>query len=207
VGAKNVANDAGARPPGDGKNAFVNRFTGFPLVFALTFLGLRRWRGGKAFTMRCLKCGTPFCRLCHLGVVTGGLCTQCHHLFVVRDGVSGPARNQKLLEVQKEDARRDRVFRGLSLLVPGAGHLYANQALIGLPLVFLWAAILSLAFVAYRLLPLTEAAGPLSPPWGYALGGLVLFVLYVAANRVRPDFDVRVTARRPPPQRARKRAA
>jgi tetratricopeptide (TPR) repeat protein len=207
VGLKNVAANPDAEPPYDGKSPFLNRFTAFPLVFVLTFVGLGRWRGSKAFTMRCLKCGTPFCRLCHLGAVTGGLCTQCHHLFVVRDGVSGPARNQKLLEVQKEDSRRDRVFRVLSLLIPGAGHLYANQALIGLPLVFLWSAVLSIALLTHRLLPLTEAAGPLSPPWGLALGGLLLLVLYVAANRVRPDFDVRVTARRPPPQRARKRAA
>ena len=120
---------------------------------------------------------------------------------------SGPARNQKLLEVQKEDSRRDRVFRLLSLLIPGAGHLYANQALIGLPLVFLWSGILAIALLAYRMLPLTEAAGAMSPPWGMALGGLVLLILYIAANRVRPDFDVRVTARRPPPQRARRKAA
>ena len=69
--------------------------------------------------MRCLKCGTPFCRRCHLGGAAAGLCTQCYHLFVVRDGVSGPARNQKLLEVQKEDERRERVFRVLSLLLAG----------------------------------------------------------------------------------------
>jgi Tfp pilus assembly protein PilF len=208
VGLKNVAANTEVDPPAaDGTNAFLNRFTAFPLVFVLTFVGLGRWRGAKAFTMRCLKCGTPFCRLCHLGVVSGGLCTQCHHLFVVRDGVSGPARNQKLLEVQKEDSRRERVFRMLSLTIPGAGHLYANKPLIGLPFVFLWSAILALALVTHRLLPLTEAAGALSPPWGLALGGLLLLVLYVAANRVRPDFDVRVTARRPPPQRARKRAA
>jgi len=207
VGTKNTYNHPEAEPAPSGKSGFVNRFTIFPLVFILTFVGLGRWRGAKAFTMRCLKCGTPFCRLCHLGVVTGGLCTQCHHLFVVRDGVSGPARNQKLLEVQKEDSRRDRVFRVLSLAVPGAGHLYANQAVVGLPLVFLWSSILALAVVTHRLLPLTEAAGALSPPWGLVLGGLLLLALYVTANRVRPDFDVRVTARRPPPQRARKKAA
>jgi tetratricopeptide (TPR) repeat protein len=207
VGAKNVAGNPDAEPPGDGWKPFVNRFSAFPLVFVVTFVGLGRWRGSKAFTMRCLKCGTPFCRLCHLGVVTGGLCTQCHHLFVVRDGVSGPARNQKLLEVQKEDSRRDRVFRILSLLIPGAGHFYANKALIGLPLVFLWSAVLAVGLLTYRLLPLTEAAGPLSPPWTLVLGGLLLLVLYVTANRVRPDFDVRVTARRPPPQRAKKKAA
>jgi Tfp pilus assembly protein PilF len=207
VGLKNVAANPQIDPPGDGKNTFLNRFSAFPVVFVLTFVGLGRWRGAKAFTMRCLKCGTPFCRLCHLGAVTGGLCTQCHHLFVVRDGVSGPARNQKLLEVQKEDSRRERLFRILSLVIPGAGHIYANKPLIGLPLVFLWAAILSLALLTHRLLPLTEAASALSPPWGLALGGLLLLVLYVTANRVRPDFDVRVTARRPPPQRARKKAA
>jgi hypothetical protein len=109
--------------------------------------------------------------------------------------------------VQKEDSRRERVFRILSLLVPGAGHLYANKPLVGLPLVFLWSAVLCIAVVTHRLLPLTEAASALRPPWALALGGLVLLVLYVAANRARPDFDVRVTARRPPPQRARKRAA
>jgi len=207
VGAANVAGNPDAAPRGDTRNAFLNRFSAFPLVFVLTFVGLGRWRGSKAFTMRCLKCGTPFCRLCHLGTVSGGLCTQCHHLFVVRDGVSGPARNQKLLEVQKEDSRRDRVFRVLSLVVPGAGHFYADKALIGLPLVLLWSAVLAVALLTYRLLPLTDAAGPLNPPWGLALGGLLLLALYVAANRVRPDFDVRVTARRPPPQRARKRAA
>lgn len=207
VGAKNVSGNPEAEPAPAAGSSFVNRFTVFPLVFVLTFVVLGRWRGSKAFTMRCLKCGTPFCRLCHLGVVAGGLCTQCHHLFVVRDGVSGPARNQKLLEVQKEDARRDRVFRILSLLIPGAGHFYANRAVIGLPLVLLWSGIIAVALLTYRLLPLTEAAGQLSPPWGLALGGLLLLVLYVTANRVRPDFEVRVTARRPPPQRARKKAA
>ena len=115
------------RPSDQGQSllpALANRLTVFPLVALLAVAILRKWRGGKAFTMRCLKCGTPFCRRCHLGQVAGGLCSQCHHLFLVRDGVSGPARNRKLLEVQAEEARRDRVFRVLSLLVPGAGHLF-----------------------------------------------------------------------------------
>ena len=84
----------------------MNRFAGFLGVAALAMAGLSFWRGRKTFTMRCLKCGTPFCRRCHLGAAVAGLCSQCYHLFVVRDGVSGPARNRKLLEVQAEEGRR-----------------------------------------------------------------------------------------------------
>jgi hypothetical protein len=159
--------------------------------------------------MRCLKCGTPFCRRCHLGQVAGGLCSQCHHLFIVRDGVSGPARNRKLLEVQKEEGRRDRVFRALSLLVPGAGHLYAHRAGMGILLVFVWSAVLAAGLLTGRLLPLTEASGDLSKPWGLGVGALVLLVVYVLANRSKPEFeDVRLPIRRTAaPAAARRRAS
>ena len=187
----------------------ANRLTVFPLVALLAIGILRRWRGGKAFTMRCLKCGTPFCRRCHLGQVAGGLCSQCHHLFVVRDGVSGPARNRKLLEVQKEEGRRDRVFRALSLLVPGAGHLYAHRAGMGILLVFVWSAVLAAGLLTGRLLPLTEASGDLSKPWGLGVGALVLLVVYVLANRSKPEFEgVMLPIRRAAaPAAARRRAS
>jgi Tfp pilus assembly protein PilF len=201
LGARNVADNPSPEPKLDRASGLLNRFAVFPVVFALAYFGLRMWRGSKAFTTRCLKCGTPFCRKCHLGVVAGGLCTQCHHLFVVRDGVSGPARNQKLLEVQKEDARRDRVFRALSLLVPGAGHLYASKAPLGLLLVLVWSIVLVAAFLVLGLLPLTEASSSLSPPWGLVVGGIVLLVLYVVANRSRPEVEVLVPTRRPPQRR------
>ena len=168
--------------------SLANRLTVFPLVALLAVAILRKWRGGKAFTMRCLKCGTPFCRRCHLGQVAGGLCSQCHHLFKVRDGVSGPARNRKLLEVQKEEARRDRVFRALSLLVPGAGHLYA-QRVVGIIFVFVWSAVIVAALLTGRLLPLTEASGELSKPWGLGLAAVVLLVVYILANRSKPEFE------------------
>jgi tetratricopeptide (TPR) repeat protein len=199
-----VALDAQALLP-----TLMNRLSVFPLVALLAVLILRRWRGGKAFTMRCLKCGTPFCRRCHLGQVAGGLCTQCHHLFIVRDGVSGPARNRKLLEVQKEEAARDRVFRVLSLLVPGAGHLYAHRSAIGIVLVFVWSATLVAALLTGRVLPLTEASGELSKPWGLGVAGLVLLITYVLANRSKPEFaEVMLPIRRAAvPTAARRRAS
>jgi len=187
--------------------AVLNRFVGAIGVFALVGLVLWRWRGSRAFTLRCVKCGTPFCKHCHLGKTAVGLCTQCHHLFVVRDGVSGPARNRKLLEVQKEEERRDRVFRLLSLFSPGAGHLYAQKTALGLVLVFGWSLLLALALLAGRVLPYTEASSTIEKPWGLGLMALLLVALYVVANRARPEVDVMLPARRSPPPARPGRAA
>ena len=55
---------------------------------------------GECCTLHCLKCGQIFDARDHRGGAAVGLCPQCYHLFVVRDGVSAPARNRKLLEVQ-----------------------------------------------------------------------------------------------------------
>jgi tetratricopeptide (TPR) repeat protein len=183
-------------------SAGINRFLGFLALFVMVVVALWRWRGPRMFTMRCVKCGTPFCRRCHLGAAWEGLCTQCHHLFVVRDGVSGPARNQKLLEVQREDEKRERIFRALSLVFPGSGHVYAHRTLSGLLFILVWSGVLSLALLGGRLLPYTEAASRVTTPWGLILGALVLLAVYIAANRARPDFEILMPAGRPP-RRAR----
>jgi hypothetical protein len=171
-------------------------------IFIVVAAGLARWRGPKMFTKRCQKCGTPFCKHCHLGGAAAGLCTQCHHLFVVRDGVSGPARNQKLLQVQKEDERRERIFRALSLLSPGAGHVYAQKTLLGAGLALVWYLLLALTLLAGRVLPVTEAPAVLAGRWGLAVAAVLLLATYVVANRARPDFEVNVPA---PRSKARRR--
>jgi len=190
VARKNVA---GAKAPASSPFSPASLLN--PLVFFLPLavvlvVVLRWWRGQRMFTTACVKCGTPFCKRCHLGVSAAGLCTQCHHLFVVRDGVSGPARNQKLLEVQKEDAKREWIFRGLSLLLPGTGHLYARKTIVGTLLVLAWSSILTLGLLTGRVLPLTDASSAVERPWGLGILGLLLVVVYVLANRARPDFDV-----------------
>jgi tetratricopeptide (TPR) repeat protein len=199
IGVKGMAARAVA-PIGTGTllASTLNRFSGFLIVFALVVFLLERWRGERSFTMRCLKCGTPFCKRCHLGAAPTGLCTQCYHLFIVRDGVSGPARNQKLLEVQKEDERRERIFRALSLVSPGAGHLYSRKTILGISFAFLWYLLLALAFLAGRLLPVTEAPQILAGYWALGAGVVLLLVLYVAANRARPDFEVSLPIPRGP---------
>jgi tetratricopeptide (TPR) repeat protein len=195
MGKKNLA---GKDVPAAGMDRWLpamrNRFSAFVALFVVLTIVIARVRGKKMFTMHCLKCGTPFCRHCHLGTATEGLCTQCHHLFVVRDGVSGPARNQKLLEVQKEEQRRARVFRVLSLLSPGAGQVYAQRMLPGILLVFLWYAVLSLTVLGGRLLPFTEVSGAIAKPWDLVLAAVLLLITYVAANRLGPGYDFTMRA-------------
>jgi len=190
VARENVAGKEQGPGASASLGSLFNRFGAAGLAFALVVL-LSHWRRGtRMFTLRCLKCGTPFCRRCHLGAVVAGLCTQCHHLFVVRDGVSGPARNQKLLEVQSEEERRDRVFRALSLFSPGAGQIYGQKPLLGLLFSTLWYGSLVTAVLAGRVLPITEVPAALRGSGSLVLAGLVMVVTYVVANLARPEAEV-----------------
>jgi len=203
VAARNIA--AGQRPPGRPRapaGSLANRFVAFVGVFALAVFLVGRWRGPKAFTLHCGRCGTAFCRYCHLGQVSGGLCSQCYHLFVVRDGVSGPARNRKMAEVQRADGRRERVFRVLSVLSPGAGQVYGGWTFRGAALLAAWYGVLAL-LVARWVVPFTEVSRRLSPPWLAVAAGLVLLGVWLAANRFRPESDVELPARPAGPRRTR----
>jgi hypothetical protein len=206
-GRKNVFPDGGSRGVASALlPALLSRFAGFLGLAVLVIIGVSFWRGRKMFTMRCLKCGTPFCRRCHLGAAVAGLCSQCYHLFVVRDGVSGPARNRKLLEVQAEEMRQGRAFRLLSLLLPGAAQIYRGAPLLGLLLSLLWAGLIVSVVLAGRFLPVTEASRALSPaPFGLVLAGILLAGVYLVANRVRPETEVLVPVRRPAGGRSRGR--
>ena len=202
VGVKNVANDGkGGSEAGtlaaSLAASLVNRFTGFLAVFGVVVGTISVWRS-KMLTLQCLKCGMIFDARDHRGGAAAGLCPQCYHLFIVRDGVSAPARNRKLLEVQGWDEHQGWLFRLLSVLSPGAGHLYAGKTLVGLALVLPWYLTIATGAMAGRLLPVTEASSALSTPWGPGLAAVLLFVLWTVANRLRPDFEVVVAVKRSP---------
>jgi tetratricopeptide (TPR) repeat protein len=190
--------EAGDRTVGlpRGIAGLASRFTLAAALFVLVAFVVTWVRGRKAFTVHCSRCGMAFCRQCHLGKVVGDLCSQCHHLFVVRDGVSGPARNRKMLEVQGRERRRSRVFRILSVLSPGAGQVYGRQTLLGFFLVTAWYGILS-GLLTSRLLHPTEVSSLLMPPWGIVLAVSGLVVIWVVANRFPPDFDAALPKGRP----------
>jgi tetratricopeptide (TPR) repeat protein len=182
--------------------ALLNRFSAAVGVFALVAFAVGRWRGAKAFTLHCARCGTAFCRSCHLGQVSGGLCSQCYHMFVVRDGVSAPARNRKMAAVQAAEAKRERVFRALSVLSPGAGQVYGGWPLRGTALMLVWYGTLGVLLVSRRV-PFAEVSAVVSPPWGALGAGAVLVLAWAAANRFRPAAEVGLPARPSGHRRAR----
>jgi hypothetical protein len=189
VGVRNVSSGGAPAGPPFRLASLANRYTAAAVVLVLVAFLVALLRGRKAFTVHCSRCGTPFCRRCHLGKVVGELCSQCHHLFVVRDGVSGPARNRKMLDVQAMEGRRARRFRLLSVLSPGTGHVYVQQTLLGAGLVAAWYSVIA-GLVTTRLMPLTQVSGRLTPPWWGGLLGVTLVAIWVLANRLRPAFDV-----------------
>ena len=138
--------------------------------------------------------------------MSGGLCSQCYHLFVVRDGVSGPVRNRKLAEVQRFDARRERVTRLLSAVSPGAGQVYGGWTLFGFVTLGAWYAILGLA-AASRLVPFTEVPRALAPQWLEIGAGIALVALWVIAFRFRPRPELELPRAAPPPRGAAARRA
>lgn len=205
IAAKNVTGRAGAAAaPVSLGHSVANRFLGFCVVFVLAAVGISRWRGNRMITLRCAKCGSPFRRRV-TAQDTGELCTQCFHLFVVKDGVSPSAKNKKMMEVQAEDTKRLRAFRILSLLLPGAGQVYGRQPIPGLLLLLAWFGVLSLCGLAGRPFSVTGASSALLGAWIMAPAGVLLLLIYAAANKFRPSFEValpvvrRSAARRPAP--------
>lgn len=202
----NLTGSGASALPGDALvSGLMSRFAVFVGISALAAVVIWRWRGDRLFTLRCLKCGTPFCKLCHLGTPQSELCTQCHHLFVVRDGVSAPARNRKMAEVAEEESRRRRMFRILSLVSPGAGHVHARKPILGVLLALLWYGVLGLGAAAI-LVPVVASPGRLANPVVLGVFGTLLLVVFLVANLVTPSFETRVSmarrgGRRPQPGR------
>ncbi len=150
--------------------------------------------------------GTAFCRNCHLGRAgePRAFCSQCYHLFgcVVRDGAPVRRATGKMAEVQRADGRRERVFRVLSVLSPGAGQVYGGWTFRGAALLVAWYGVLAL-LMARWVVPFTEVSRRLSPPWLAAAVGLVLLGVWLAANRFRPESDVELPTRPASPRRTR----
>jgi hypothetical protein len=115
---------------------------GSPLLYGALIMGalivLLHYVFNRENTHHCWKCGMAFCGRCQIGTGRRGLCTQCYHLFVIKDGVSAAAKNDKLLQVEQSARKQGAIFRILSIVAPGAGHIAEGVTLLGLVLLLVW---------------------------------------------------------------------
>ena len=87
---------------------------------------------------RCQRCGRPFCLACKPGRDGHDFCSQCAHLFVLRDGLAPETKSMKLYEIERHESRT-RIARGTaSIVVPGAAHVLTGRPWSGALLVLLW---------------------------------------------------------------------
>ena len=151
----------------------VNPFSGVAfgflfLTMAMDILSVRKKNSARS----CTKCGKAFCKKCQPGPREYGLCTQCLHIFVKKDGVSPISRKEKLQEIETYSRRHNVLLRFSSLLLPGSHALYRNYTFLGMGILTLWFLLLVLLFFNWKFAYLSF----IEPPEGTG----ILTTLYVA---------------------------
>jgi len=159
-----------------------------PLAGGLGFLGClvlgwgaERWGLGRA--QRCVKCGQPFCRRCQVGMRREeGYCTACRHLYVLKDPVAPPVREERERLVASHERWQWISRRLVSLILPGTGQIQGGRTLIGA--ILLWATCLSVTglMLSGRMLALSRVAMFDSPLWTRIVPATVIALAWLTCN-------------------------
>jgi tetratricopeptide (TPR) repeat protein len=176
-----------------------NRLTVLAVVLLLLIPAVVKFRGAQSFSKQCPKCGTTFCWLCQTRSTSQDVCSQCHHLFVVKRGVPPAARAAKNQEITRYTTSRALIHRVASLAAPGAGHLSVGHFNLGLPLLLVWAVSAGAWLTVQYLAPHVVSGSPL----GSALkmgAGVLAGLAYVLAQVVKPRPPVVTSVQRRNPK-------
>ncbi|OGW46816.1 MAG: hypothetical protein A2Y66_04005 [Nitrospirae bacterium RBG_13_41_22] len=104
------------------------------LFMMMLFYILNKRLKNRAY--RCKKCGTILCSGCEKHIRWGRMCLQCYRSLVKLDELDAKKRIKRVLSVYDYQKRRRDIIKVISLLIPGAGQIYAENVLSGL--LFLW---------------------------------------------------------------------
>jgi hypothetical protein len=92
----------------------------FGLILARVRSSIRR-----AHASQCIRCGEPF------HTTDSGnpeVCTKCHHLFTLKDGLHQESRKRKIDEVAAHQASTRRFHKALMVLLPGCDLAFIGDA-------------------------------------------------------------------------------
>ncbi|GEM_PF-409466 len=126
--AKSIGGDPGHG--GQGTKDFLLFFNLLlPLVAAGAFFLRLRRSISEAHPSQCTRCGDPFHTTDSPDVF---VCSKCHHLFVLKDGLHGESRKKKVEEVASFQASQRWLHRLLMVALPGADRLLIGETQEGL---------------------------------------------------------------------------
>ncbi len=99
---------------------------GFALpILALIGFMIRLARSIKqAHPTQCLRCGEPFHTTDSPDLE---VCSRCHHLFVVKDGLHGESRKRKVEEIAAHQGAQRWIHRVLVILIPGCDLCFLGR--------------------------------------------------------------------------------
>jgi tetratricopeptide (TPR) repeat protein len=97
---------------------------GFLVVWVLLSLLGRRLRPSSA----CVRCGAPACPRCDAGQEDRTHCGPCYNVFQVRGAkVEAALKLQKDVQIRRYRLRQQLLTRLLSVIMPGAGQVFAGH--------------------------------------------------------------------------------
>lgn len=103
------------------------------LLLPLAALGAFLLRVRRSITdvhpSQCTRCGDPFHTTDSPDVF---VCSKCHHLFVLKDGLHGESRKKKVDEVATFQASQRWIHRLLMVVLPGADRCFLGDTRDGL---------------------------------------------------------------------------
>ena len=96
-----------------------------PLAVLLLFVLRVRASLRQAHATQCIRCGEPFRTT---DSSNPEVCSKCHHLFVLKDGLHQESRKRKIDEVAEHQAATRRFHKALILLLPGLDLVFVGDA-------------------------------------------------------------------------------
>jgi tetratricopeptide (TPR) repeat protein len=158
----------------------LEAWTGVAGALLLLGAALGAWRLRRGTASACQRCGRVFCGRCQPGR-GGELCSQCHHIFVKKEGIDARARVEKMSGIKSWRRRLRLRHVACAVLAPGGGHLSAGRfrpgVLLLLPSAFFEARVL----LGHGVFPSPWSLGSAAASWFAGAVAIAFAALWLAS--------------------------
>ncbi len=141
---------------------------------------------GKVSIRNCENCGGLICSRCVRSMVIGNQCSPCVKAFTTATSAEPEAASQQRAEVAKYRWRKNTFLRLFSLVLPGGGHLWRDDAKEGIVYLFIFV-LFGMKVLWWRgFIPSPLVAEmPIHLLWVAVTGGLFLLYYGFVQYRIR----------------------